>query len=162
MGGRFCERGTWQTEMKTDRIEIEKLLSEGNTIQLSPIGYSMYPLFVPGRDMARIAPSDGAKLGRGDVALYRREGSILVLHRIWKREGDEFYFVGDNQKEVEGPLPIQQIRGELIGFERRGRYISVKNPAYRLISALWLWLRPVRPVISGCIHGIKVRFRKKR
>lgn len=148
--------------MKTDRIEIEKLLSEGKTIQLSPIGYSMYPLFVPGRDMARIAPSDGTKLGRGDVALYRREGSILVLHRIWKREGDEFYFVGDNQKEVEGPLPIQQIRGELVGFERNGTYISVKNPAYRLISALWLWMRPVRPMISGCIHGIKVRFRKKR
>ncbi len=148
--------------MKTERIEIEKLLSEGKTIQLSPIGYSMYPLLVPGRDMARIVPSDGVKLRRGDVALYRREGSILVLHRIWKREGDEFYFVGDNQKEIEGPLPIRQIRGKLIGFERRGAYISVKNPAYRLISALWLRLRPVRPLISGCIHGIKIRFRKKR
>lgn len=151
-----------QTEMKTDRIEIEKLLSEGKTIQISPIGYSMYPLFVPGRDMARIAPSDGTNLARGDVALYRREGSILVLHRIWKREGERFYFVGDNQKEVEGPLPVQQIRGKLVGFERRGAYVSVKHPVYRLMSALWLWLRPVRPVISGCIHGIKVCFRRKR
>ena len=120
-----------RTEMKTDRIEIEKLLSEGKTVQISPIGYSMYPLFVPGRDMARISPSHGTKLGRGDVALYRREGSILVLHRIWKREGDRFYFVGDNQKEIEGPLPLQQIRGKLVGFERRGTYISVKNPVYR-------------------------------
>lgn len=151
-----------RTEMKTERIEIEKLLSEGKTVQISPIGYSMYPLFVPGRDMARIAPSDGTKLGRGDVALYRREGSILVLHRIWKREGDRFYFVGDNQKEIEGPLPLQQIRGKLVGFERRGTYISVKNPVYRLISALWLWLRPVRPVISACLHGVKVRFCKQR
>lgn len=162
--------GVKQEEMKTEKIEIEKLLSEGKTIQLSPIGYSMYPLFVPGRDMARIAPSDGARLKRGDVALYRRgdvaqdgkERGILVLHRIWKREGDRFYFVGDNQKEIEGPLSVRQIRGELIGFERRGRYVSVKNPVYRLLSALWLRLRPVRPLISGCVHRIKVCFRKKK
>lgn len=162
--------------MQMEKIDIETLLSEGKTIQLSPMGYSMYPLFVPGRDMARIAPSDGARLRRGDVALYRRkdaapdredvaldkkEGGILVLHRIWKREGDQFYFVGDNQKEIEGPLPVRQIRGKLIGFERKGTYTSVKNPVYRLVSALWLRLRPVRPLISGCIHGIKVSFRKK-
>lgn len=128
--------------------DIEKLLEEGRAVQIKPNGYSMYPLFVPGRDEAVIAPADAGKLKRGDVALYRRDGSILVLHRIWKRKGDQFYMVGDNQSEIEGPLRGGQIRGELVEIIRSGKRFSVKNPIYRLLSGFWLFLRPFRPVIS--------------
>ena len=138
------------------KVEIEKLLMDGHTIQTTPIGYSMYPMLVPGRDMVWIEPADVSRLKRGDVALYRREGSILVLHRIWKKEGTSYYFVGDNQAEVEGPLAERQILGKLVGFERKGRYISVKDPLYRFASAVWLWLRPARPVISKMIHKMKL------
>ena len=75
------------------RHDIEKLLEQGKTVQFGPIGYSMYPLFVPGRDEAVVAPANPAVLKRGDVALYRRDESILVLHRIWKRKSDGFYMV---------------------------------------------------------------------
>lgn len=75
-----------QTEAK---ISPEELLAEGRTIQIKPQGYSMYPLFVPGRDSAVIAPPEksgrqGANLRyrRGDVVLYRGEGQKLILHRI--------------------------------------------------------------------------------
>lgn len=154
LGGRAMESG---------RIEIEKLLSRGKTVQVNPIGYSMYPLLVPGRDAVRIVKADPALLRRGDVVLYRREGSILVIHRVWKRRGDEFYFVGDNQSEVEGPLPERQIRGKMIGFERKGRYVSAANPIYRLLSGIWLLLRPMRPAISRGVHALKRRgAREKR
>lgn len=128
-------------------FNIEQLLRDGNTIKLKPQGYSMYPLFYPGRDEAIIEPVDPSDLRRGDVALYRRRQSILVLHRIWKIREQKFYMVGDNQSEIEGPLDPDQFLGRLCGFVRNGHTISIKNPLYRILSSLWLRMLPVRPVV---------------
>lgn len=82
---------THEFEQKAD---IEKLLAEGNTIQLHPQGYSMYPMFCPGRDEAIISPvQDASELKRGDVVLYRRDGGILVLHRIYKLASGIWLFI---------------------------------------------------------------------
>ncbi len=129
---------------------IEGLLTEGKVIQVRPRGYSMYPLFVPGRDEALIAPVEVDKLKRGDVVLYRRAKGVLVLHRIWKRDGECFYLVGDNQREIEGPLGAEQMKGILIMVIRKGRPFSVRHPLYRFCSGMWLFLRPFRPMLS---HG---------
>ncbi len=142
-------------------MDIEEKLEEGNVICIKPRGYSMYPLIVPGRDAAWIEKTEISKLRRGDVILYRRPESILVLHRIWKREGDSFFLVGDNQKEVEGPLPKEQIRGKMIAFTRNGKKISVRHPLYQAYGYVWLSLRPFRPWISRCIHWFKMRVLNK-
>lgn len=131
------------------KADIEKLLLEGNTIQLHPQGYSMYPMFLPGRDEAIISPiRDSSELKRGDVVLYRRDGGILVLHRICKADESGFYLVGDNQTEVEGPLRPDQMKGVLSAFIRNGREISTDNRIYRLASGIWLVLRPIRRWIT--------------
>lgn len=77
-----------------------------NDIKIKPKGYSMYPLFVPGRDYAVITHIEPDKLKKGDVVLYRRHDNtgILVLHRICRIDKNGFYMVGDNQSEIEGPL----------------------------------------------------------
>ena len=36
------------------KIDLEKLLNNGAIIRIRPQGYSMYPLFIPGRDEALI------------------------------------------------------------------------------------------------------------
>ena len=146
--------------LKEPKQDIEKLLIQGRAVQFYPQGYSMYPLFVPGRDQAVIAPADWEKLKRGDVVLYRRDESILVLHRIWKQKGRQLYMVGDNQKEIEGPLRLDQVRGVLVEIYRRGKHFSVKNPLYRFLSGLWLWLRPLRPLLSHFVADVKRGLRK--
>lgn len=137
------------------KIDIEELLERGETIQIHPQGYSMYPLFIPGRDEAIIGRADVSKLRRGDVVLYRRENSILVLHRIWEKRPEGFYMIGDNQMEVEGPLRPEQIRGILLAFIKKGRKISVKNPLYIMISRLWMLAKPLR----GIVRKIRLRCR---
>lgn len=137
------------------RLDIEKALQEGRTLQIKPQGYSMYPMFVPGRDEAVIAPVKPAELKRGDVALYRREEGILVLHRLVRHTKEGFYFVGEQQTEVEGPLRADQIKGVLIEFIRNGRRISIQNPLYVLISRLWLRLRPVRGVVLAAVARLR-------
>lgn len=133
--------------MKNNTVDILELLEEGRIIQIEPQGYSMYPMFVPGRDSAIIMKADRDKLKRGDVVLYRREESILVLHRIWKIKGEGIYLVGDNQETIEGPLRKDQIKGILIAFVCKEKTISVKNPIYWLISRGWLIVRPYRNTI---------------
>ncbi len=143
--------------MQEEKVSPEALLAEGRTIQFQPIGYSMYPLFVPGRDQAVVAPIGDAAPRRGDVVLYRRDGGILVLHRIWKCRRGAFYLVGDNEHKIEGPLRRDQIKGILVGIVRKGRYFSVHNLLYRAASGLWLWLRPFRPRLAGLVSRFKRR-----
>lgn len=151
--------------MQEERQDIEKLLQEGNSIIIRPRGYSMYPVFVPGRDAAVIEPVTDRELKRGDVVLYRRDpevtGGILVLHRIWKVTEAGYYMVGDNQKEIEGPLRKDQLKGIMAGMERKGIYISAQNPLYRLLTWGWLFLRPVRPYIAGAAAKVKQLFSRK-
>ena len=141
-------------------IDIEQLLAEGKTIKIKPQGYSMYPLFVPGRDEACIEHTDFSSLKRGDVILYRRDKSILVLHRIWKITDNSLYMVGDNQTEIEGPLRADQVRGKLTGFVRNGKFVDVKNPIYHFLSGLWLFLRPLRPCawkLTACMRKLRYK-----
>ena len=126
------------------KYDIEQLLEAGEVIQIYPEGYSMYPMFVPGRDAAVIKKADVKKIRRADVVLYRRKESILVLHRVVKKKGGQFFMVGDNQMKIEGPVEAGQIRGILVAFVWNGHRISVKNPFYIILSEVWLLLRPVR------------------
>ena len=155
-------RSAEQIHSQGVKQDIEDLLLQGRAVQFKPQGYSMYPLFIPGRDQAVVVPVDLGRLKRGDVVLYRRDESILVLHRIWKRRGDQFYLVGDNQKEIEGPLRQDQMRGILVEIIRNGKQFSVENPIYRILSTLWLRLRPLRPLLSHMAAGCKRFLRKKK
>lgn len=134
--------------MQGEKIDIEELIRQGNIVQIKLQGYSMYPLFVPGRDevlIEQIEPKEGR---RGDVLLYRRDSGILVLHRVYKHTKDGYFMVGDNQTEIEGPLRADQIKGKMTAFIRKGKKFSVTHPGYVLLSKIWLRLRPFRPVIS--------------
>ena len=146
-----------ETFEKENATDIGKLLLEGRQIQIPVKGYSMYPMLVPGRDEAIVQQADVSLLKRGDVVLYRRIQGILVLHRIWRVKGDDFYMVGDNQMELEGPLDKSQICGRLVGFVHNGRRISVTDPFYLFYSRIWLFVRPCRHHLALFVH----MFRKK-
>lgn len=127
-----------------ENMEIETLLKSGQTIQLYPQGYSMYPLLVSGRDEVILSPLPQEALRRGDVVLYRRDTGILVLHRIWRCGEDGYYMVGDNQVQIEGPIQEEQMIGIMTGLVRKGRLIASADPWYRILSGIWLGIRPIR------------------
>ena len=145
MEKQFHSPNTGQPDSSGHQIDLEQLLKVGNIIRIHPQGYSMYPLFLPGRDEALIESVCADACKKNDVVLYRRDSGILVLHRICRITDDGFYLVGDNQREVEGPLRPSQIIGRLVAFVRDGKEISAEQPFYRFLSSLWLFLLPVRP-----------------
>lgn len=136
-------------------MDIETLLKSGQSVQLFPQGYSMYPLLVPGRDEVILSPLPDRPLRRGEVALYRRDTGILVLHRICRCKEDGYYMVGDNQVQVEGPLRKEQVIGIMSGFVRKGKLFSSDDLLYRILSRIWLVMRPVRRCIT--VPGAKVK-----
>lgn len=148
--------------MQSEYYDIEQLLSEGKNIQIKPQGYSMYPVLVPDRDEVIVEPVGNRRLKRGDVVLYRRYEAnvkgILVLHRIFKCTKSEFFLVGDNQSEIEGPLKREQIKGIMVGMIRKGKYLSCKNLWYCVLTRGWLLLRPFRKGISQVVAKIKRAF----
>lgn len=142
-------------EHRAGSQNVEDLLAQGRTVQFSTTGWSMYPFIVNGRDQVIVEPSGPERPKRGDVVLYRRPDSILVLHRIWRRDKDGIYLVGDNQVEIEGPLDPSVIRGVMTAMVRKGKVVPASDPLYRFTSGLWLLLRPVRRWIAVPVAAIK-------
>lgn len=139
------------------KVNIEDLLEEGRTIQFTPIGTSMYPLFVTAKDQAIVAPvSDACKLKKRDVVLYRRKNGPLVIHRIYRINKEGVWLVGDHQSVVEGPLSLDCIKGVMVAFIRKGRDWSVKNPIYVIFNLLWMIMRPIRMKCIMLGHYCKV------
>lgn len=156
----MSQTGSGQGMENVIKLDVEKLLAAGNPVQIKPQGDSMYPLFVSGRDSAVLTPVSGEDCKRGDVVLYRRDGSILVLHRIWKKKKDGFYMVGDGQTPVEGPVREEQIRGIMVEMVRKGKRISVRKPLYRMYVIVWLRLRPFRAGILRISRKVGRLYRK--
>jgi len=145
-----------------EKQDVEKLLLEGKTVMIPLNGLSMYPFLIGGRDRVILSPlKEGEKLRRGDVLLYRRKGSILILHRLVKLKDGGLYFTGDNQVEIEGPLDREQVRGKMTGFERKGREHSVNFFPYRFCTGLWRLALPLRPLAWGFLRGVRKVFRKQ-
>jgi len=147
--------------MKKDVLDIVNLLELGKTIQIKPQGYSMYPMFIPGRDSAIIKGVENTKLKRGDVVLYRRDQGILVLHRICKIDSKGIYLNGDNQLMIEGPLRLDQVKGILVAFVRNNKTISIENLSYKIITSIWINMLPVRGVLHAIARKVRAKSSKK-
>lgn len=58
------------------KYDIEQLLEAGEIIQIYPEGYSMYPMFVPGRDAAVIKKADVKKSGAQMLCCTAEKGAF--------------------------------------------------------------------------------------
>jgi len=137
-----------------EKKNIEYLLKNGTPVGFKPQGTSMHPTIIAGRDSVIVEPLGDRKLKRGDVALYRREldapilPGALILHRVCHVRSNGIYMVGDNEKKTEGPIPYDRFLGIMTCLNRNGKTISTKKLSYRLLSRIWLFLRPIRFVIA--------------
>lgn len=134
---------------------IQEKIARGESLVIAPQGTSMYPFLIAGRDKVLVAPITSPKSPRrGDVVLYRRESGLLVLHRLHHHSKEGYYFVGDNQTELEGPLDREQLLGTVTRIFRQDRDFSSRHLIYCTLSRLWLQVRPFRRIISRCAKKI--------
>ncbi len=128
---------------------MEDAFRQGLSVTIGITGYSMRPLFWPGRDSVVLSPCDAASLRRGDVPLYRRADGSFVLHRIVRVGKTTYTMAGDAQRELEYDVPKENVLAVMTGFVRKGKTVSCRAIWYRVFAALWLLVRPFRPWILG-------------
>lgn len=124
------------------------LLQQGKSVEIHPQGSSMFPLLTGSADSVIICSLTDRPPKTGDILLYQRNSGLLVLHRLCRICGEEFYFAGDNQTQLEGPLYSSQLVAVVTHIRRKGHLFSVTHPLYRIYSESWRILRPIRPFIS--------------
>ena len=126
--------------------EYEALLREGAELPLVVSGESMLPFLRPGRDTVFLRRPD-APLQRGDIAFYRRFDGSYILHRVCRAEPGKYWFLGDAQTRVEGPLPERCVFAYVTAVRRGKRLIQPRQLLWRVFSGPWLKLVRQRPRI---------------
>ena len=133
--------------------EIVQLLNEGHSVTLSLKGFSMRPFLEHDRDKALlIKPS---VIAVGDPVLCEIAPKYFVLHRIIAINGDAITLLGDGNILTEC-CKRENVVGAVIGFYRKGRgeLDRTDGMKWRLYSAVWMRLRPVRRDLLGIYRRI--------
>ena len=122
------------------------LLERGESVCLTITGQSMTPFLVHGRDQIRFQKPDRT-LQRGDMAFFRRATGEYIMHRICRSDEHGYFFLGDNQQSIEGPIPPEQVFGLIIQVCRKGRWIGPGDFWWDFFAGPWLTLLPCRPLL---------------
>ncbi len=138
--------------------ELDKLLpamlEAGISVPLAVTGGSMVPFLAGGRDSVLLSAID-RPLRRGDILLYRRTDGAWVLHRICKLRDNELWMLGDAQQTIERGIRPQQAAALVTGVRRKNKNLRPSSLTWRFFAGIWLWLRPMRPMLLRLRRGRK-------
>jgi hypothetical protein len=119
----------------------------------------MRPFLKSKRDSVVLEPVTDNELNRLDVVLYE-VGEMLIMHRIVRIGRNGLLVIrGDNTYKNEY-VSKKDIIAKMTAFTRKGKSGSVNSSSYRLYSALWTAIYPLRFPIYHILRFIKrgVRF----
>ena len=133
---------------------IEDILEREGVFASVTVGTSMRPLFKTRRDMVILKkPLTPPK--KYDVVLYKI-GEKYVLHRIIAvKKAENMYVIrGDNTYKKEF-VPKDKIIAVLDAFNRGGVRHNVTDFSYRLYSAVWNFLYPLRRIAYPVFQALR-------
>ena len=76
-----------------------------------------------------------------------------MVHRIYKTEGNQYYFVGDNQTVIEGPIDEGKIFAAVTRVKRKGKMIGPGDFWWEFFARVWIRIIPVRAFLVR-LYGI--------
>lgn len=124
---------------------LEKEILSGNPVVAMTSGDSMEPLLFH-RDTRVVIRKASGGLKKGDLPVYRRPSGQFVMHRIIRVDESFYYTRGDNRYGLE-QVPHAWVLGIVTEIYRKNRHILVTDRSYRLYTAMWTALYPVRYVL---------------
>lgn len=132
---------------------MREKLDMGGTVTFTPQGTSMEPMLRDGQDVVVLAKPKG-RLNMLDVALYRRDDGVYIMHRVIDVDDNGNYiFCGDNRYAKERGIRDDQIIGVMTCFIRKGTTYYPDSILYKLYSNYIYRTRLTR-------HGYKAGKRK--
>ena len=127
--------------------EVEKLISQGESVEIFVKGRSMTPYLRDGVDKVALSPIEPSVLKKGDIVLFSYLGNYL-LHRIIKRKENVLTIQGDGNIKTREEVLLSEIIG-IVSFKIKpsGKYISVSSLSHNLYWRCWFFLRPLRRLL---------------
>lgn len=139
----------------------EELLQAGAELPLVVSGISMTPFLRPGIDTVYLKKPEGM-LRRGEIAFYHRQDGSHVLHRVWKTGNGMYWFLGDAQDLVEGPLPKKCVFAYVTKIDRDGVPIGPGDRLWKWFAGPWRLTRGTRRRIWLRLWRLSMRLRRER
>lgn len=124
--------------------EIRQMISEGKTVTITLKGNSMNPFIVHLRDQMTLGPWKDEEIRKGTVALVKDIYGNYLIHRIIKREGNKVTLLGDGNVAQTETATLDNVIGIMQSLTRKGRTYTPNSLTWRLYSAIWMFLTPVR------------------
>lgn len=131
---------------------LKELALNGDEVTMKVLGSSMAPFLIHDRDLVYFRRID-RKLHRGDICFFQRNSGAYVLHRIYKIRGSDYYFVGDNQTDIEGPIDRKQIFGIVFKVKRKDKMIVPGDFWWDFFYYVWIRIIPFRSLIMKLYKG---------
>lgn len=129
--------------------ETARLIAEGHTVTHIVRGNSMNPFLVDRRDKVILSSFANSDIRKGSFVLAKDAIDRFVLHRVIQRKGDALLLMGDgNIKETERSS-IDRILGVVTTVIRKDRPYSCDGCRWRVYTAAWMFLLPVRRILLG-------------
>ena len=118
------------------------ILKEGNYLRFRAHGNSMAPL-IRNDDIVIVQPKASDKLRLGSIVFYRRGMGRYIVHRLINRTRDNGSLIlktkGDNLKCTDTPVFAEQILGEVVRIEARGKELCLDTILGRVINFLMIY-----------------------
>lgn len=131
---------------------VRSILEEGKEVPLVVTGNSMMPFLIDRRDQVLIKRVE-RPLKKGDIAFFQRKNGQYIMHRIHfirkdNRTGEnQFYFIGDGQQQIEGPILENQIFGVITAVLRKGKRLDEHTITWKFFKNIWRYVIPFRTLI---------------
>lgn len=114
-------------------------------------GDSMRPLIRRDMDKVTIMPVEHEpKVGEIVLfpSLYLHEKETYVIHRIYRKQGQQVQTMGDNCRRPDRWMAMSQIWGVVVKIERGSRTINPNKKNWYFFGRCWMFLFPLRRVVS--------------
>ena len=135
-----------RTVDRLDFLRIMTVAEDGSVIPLLVTGTSMLPFLLDRRSVVYLEKDRSYQPKRGDIVLFLRPDGAWVLHRVVRLlPNGKLLINGDGQAGTETIMP-QQIMARVVRICRRKRIFSTENVIYRVLSRMWMPLRPIHPI----------------
>jgi signal peptidase I len=134
---------------------VGELLDQHQSARITVTGSSMFPFLRNLKDSVELCLASYDSFRAGDIVLIKRVDGAYILHRVFRKEVNCFYILGDAQSCIEGPLMPQQLLAVVTAVWRGSKRISCSNPWWRILSWFWSLLLPFRGMILGSLKKAK-------
>lgn len=131
---------------------LKELVLDGNEVSLKVAGSSMAPFLIHNRDIVYLKKIV-QPLHKGDICFFQRRDGAYILHRIYKIKGNDYYFVGDNQVDIEGPIDRSQIFAIVFKVKRKDKIIEPGDFWWNFFYYVWIRIIPLRYSIMKLYKG---------